>query len=102
MSLARLLPPPPALDGLNEDDALKVLNAFLEPRGEEAQRDQTSCKCLDDIRREARKRAGVQPNRDPSMNLRLRRTDSCVDPGATRLKRGGPELTDRNLSEIEC
>lgn len=56
--LNRALGDAPALEDLNEDEALAALAEFLEPRVEQARRGQFSKRSFDDIRRDERKRVG--------------------------------------------
>ena len=49
----------PALDDMSEDEAVSALAAFLNPRIEQARHGEFSPKSMADIRREARKQAGL-------------------------------------------
>ena len=49
----------PALGGMTEHEAFGVLADFLKPRIDQARRGELSVKSMDDIRREARERAGL-------------------------------------------
>lgn len=57
--LDRTLREVPAVDGMNEDEALAALSRFLKPRIEQAQRGEVSTKSFEDIRKEAHRRAGL-------------------------------------------
>ncbi|WP_424930695.1 antitoxin [Amaricoccus tamworthensis] len=57
--LNRTLGEAPALDGMTEGEAFSALADFLKPRIEQAHRGELSAKSMDDIRREARERAGL-------------------------------------------
>ena len=69
----RALGDTPALEGKSEDEAFTALTSLLEPRIEQAQGGQLSGKSLGEIRREERKRAGVQPDPGRATTLHLRR-----------------------------
>ncbi|SFE71105.1 hypothetical protein [Roseivivax sediminis] len=49
----------PALDSMSEDEAFSAVASFLKPRIEQARHGELSTKSLGDIRREARKQAGL-------------------------------------------
>ncbi len=57
--LKRTLGEAPALDGMTEDEAFSALAKFLEPRIDQARRGELSDKSIEDIRRDARKQAGL-------------------------------------------
>ena len=57
--LSRTLKDAPALEGLTEDEAYSALAEFLRPRIEQARRGELSDKSMDEIRREARRQAGL-------------------------------------------
>ena len=57
--LKRTLGDTPAVEGMNEDDALQALADFLEPRIEQARRGELSTKSFDQIREDARRRSGL-------------------------------------------
>ena len=57
--LKRTLGEAPALDGMTEDEAFSALAKFLEPRVDQARRGEVSDKSIKDIRRDARKQAGL-------------------------------------------
>jgi len=57
--LKRTLGETPTVDGMNEDEALEALSDFLKPRIEQARRGELSTKSFEDIRKEARRRAGL-------------------------------------------
>ena len=57
--LNRTLSEVPALEGMSEAEALSALTDFLKPRIDQARRGELSVKSMDDIRREARERAGL-------------------------------------------
>lgn len=57
--LGRALGDTPSLQGMTEDEAFDALSEFLKPRIDEARRGALSAKSMDDIRREARERAGL-------------------------------------------
>jgi len=57
--LNRALRDAPSLEGMTEDEAFSALAEFLEPRIEQARRGDLSNKSMDEIRREARKQAGL-------------------------------------------
>lgn len=57
--LKRTLGEAPALDGMTEDEAFSALAKFLEPRVDQARRGELSDKSIEDIRRDARKQAGL-------------------------------------------
>jgi len=57
--LNRALRDAPSLEGMTEDEAFSALAEFLEPRIEQARRGVLSNKSMDEIRREARKQAGL-------------------------------------------
>ena len=57
--LNRTLMEAPALEGMTENEAFSALAAFLEPRIDQARRGELSNKSMDEIRREARKQAGL-------------------------------------------
>ncbi|KZY38057.1 hypothetical protein A3731_27590 [Roseovarius sp. HI0049] len=57
--LKRTLGDAPALDDMSEAEAVFALTDFLSPRIEQARRGEFSTKSMTDIRREARKPAGL-------------------------------------------
>lgn len=57
--LDRTLGDAPALEQMNEDEALEALSDFLKPRVEQAQRGEISTKSFEDIRKQAHRRAGL-------------------------------------------
>ena len=57
--LHRALGDTPAVEGMTEDEAINALTDYLKPRIDQARRGEFSAKSLDDIRREARKQAGL-------------------------------------------
>lgn len=57
--LNRALGDAPALYGMTEDEAFSALADFLKPRIDQARRGEVSSKSIGDIRREARKQAGL-------------------------------------------
>ena len=57
--LNRALGDAPPLQGMTEDEAFSALSDFLKPRIDQARRGELSAKSIDDIRREARKQAGL-------------------------------------------
>lgn len=57
--LSRTLRETPSVDGMSEDEALEALSAFLKPRIDEARQGKLSTKSFDDIRQDARRRAGL-------------------------------------------
>ena len=57
--LKRTLGGAPALDEMNEGDAVAALADFLKPRIEQARRGEFFTKSMADIRREAHKQAGL-------------------------------------------
>ncbi len=57
--LNRALGDAPALQGMTEDEAFSALADFLKPRIDQARRGEVSRKSIGDIRREARKQAGL-------------------------------------------
>lgn len=57
--LKRTLGDAPALDDMNEDEAVAALADFLRPRIEQARLGEFSTKSMADIRRDAHKQAGL-------------------------------------------
>lgn len=57
--LNRTLREAPALEGMSDGEAFSALADFLKPRIEQARQGELSTKSLGDIRREARKQAGL-------------------------------------------
>ncbi len=57
--LKRTLGDAPALDNMNEAEAVVALSDFLRPRIEQARRGELSTKTITDIRREAREQSGL-------------------------------------------
>lgn len=57
--LKRTLGDAPPLDDMSEAEAVLALADFLQPRIEQARRGAISSKSMDEIRREAQKRAGL-------------------------------------------
>lgn len=57
--LNRTLGEAPSLDGMTEDEAFGALADFLKPRIEQARRGELSGKSMDEIRRDARRQAGL-------------------------------------------
>lgn len=57
--LKRTLGDAPALDDMSEDEAVVALANFLRPRIEQARLGEFSTKSMADIRRDARKQAGL-------------------------------------------
>ena len=57
--LKRALGDAPALDDMDEDEAVAALADFLKPRIEQARRGEPSTKSMADIRREAHDQAGL-------------------------------------------
>jgi hypothetical protein len=57
--LKRTLGDAPALDDMNEDEAVAALADFLRPRIEQARLGEFSTKSIADIRRDAHKQAGL-------------------------------------------
>lgn len=57
--LNRALGDAPPIQGMTEDEAFSALSDFLKPRIDQARRGELSAKSIGDIRREARKQAGL-------------------------------------------
>jgi len=57
--LSRTLSDAPDLPGTGEAEALAVLSDFLKPRLEQAERGEFSTRSIEEIRRSARKQAGL-------------------------------------------
>jgi hypothetical protein len=57
--LKRTIGDAPALDNMNEAEAVAALSDFLRPRIEQARRGELSLKTITDIRREAREQSGL-------------------------------------------
>ncbi len=57
--LTRTLGESPAVGDMSETQALETLSNYLRPRIEQAQREEFSVKSFEDIRKAARKRAGL-------------------------------------------
>jgi len=57
--LKRTLGDAPALDNMNEAEAVVALSDFLRPRIEQVRRGELSTKTITDIRREAREQSGL-------------------------------------------
>ncbi|MEM9522685.1 MAG: hypothetical protein AAF982_01620 [Pseudomonadota bacterium] len=87
--LKRTLGDVPSLGDISENAAMAALADFLEPRIAQARRGEFSAQSVADIRREARKQAGLQPAAWGAMVSRVAPKRLCTAFGDISTRRGG-------------